>query len=183
MKKFSLELILLLFVFYSCSSTDHIIKNTEVEYLQDKDITIIHDALIVNPVKIHGKWAITNYEEEFANKKRDYLLYLKDDRNIIGIYFKQNKTKSNFIDKRKYFTNSLSSELNELERVGIKYKLENTNEENYQIYRFKGIDNLEFYGLIGLCKKKICYISVYNNNLNDKEKEDLLISLFSDMNI
>jgi hypothetical protein len=182
MRKISLTLILLLFVFYSCNSTDQIIKNTEVEYLQSRDITIIHEALIDNPIEIHGKWNKTNYEEEFRYRQKDYFIYLKDDKNIVGIFVKPNKIKVNFIDKRKYFANSLIKEINQIDDVGLKYELIKSDEESYQIYKFRGIDNIQFYGLIGIKNKKICYLSVYNNNLNEEEKEDLLIKLFLDMN-
>lgn len=180
MRKISLTLILLLFVFYSCNSTDNIIKNTEVEYLQNKDITIIHD--FIQPIQIQGRWKKTNYEEEFGNRKRDYFLYLKDDKNILGIYIKTNKTRSNFIDRKKFFDNSISKEIEYLEEIGITYELKTTDGENYQLYKFRSLNRDEFYGLIGLKNKKICYLSVYNNNLTEKEKELFLTNLFLNLN-
>lgn len=180
MRNISPTLILLLFVFYSCSSTDNIIKNTEVEYLQNKDITIIHD--FIQPIQITGKWNKTNYEEEFGNKKRDYFLYLKDQQNILGIYTKPNKTRSNYIDPKKYFKNSLAKEIEHLEEVGISFELKNTDYVNYQTYAYRNLDNTKFYGLIGLKNKTIYYISVYNNNLNEKEKEAFLKDFFFSIN-
>ena len=182
MRRISLTLITLLFVFYSCNSTDNIIKNTEIKYLPSKDITIIHEALIEDPIEIQGKWNITNYEEEFSNKQRDYFLYLKDDKSILGVFVKQNETKINYLDKKKYFINSLTRELNKLNKTGVIYDLKNTDSENYQTFKFKGMDNIQFYGLIGIKNRKICYLSVYNNNLNENEKEDFLIELFLNMN-
>lgn len=189
MKKISLILIILLSVFYSCKNTDKIIKNTKVQYIKTKDVTVIDNSLIENPIEIHGKWSKTNYEEEFSYKQRDYFLYLKDVNNILGVYVKPNKTRideEGFEDddneKRKYFRNSISKEINHLKEVGVKYVLINTDKENYQTYKYRGVDNIQFYGIIGIKNKKVCYLSVYNNNLNEKEKEDLLIKLFLDMN-
>jgi hypothetical protein len=181
MKILKVFLLLILIFFNSCKASDSTIDRTTITYQEKENKTSINNFLVLNLIKINGKWDKTYYIDEYNRKKKNYFLYLKQGEEILGLFFKNNNiAKNNFTDFE-YFTNTLDNEFNLLDKANLIYLKGNTDKKTYQTYMYQDFHEINFHGLIGIKNNVVYHLTFKNDNLNNSEKEAFLIDMFTTM--